>query len=554
MTEYLQEHSQKNEGVILLIGFVNSKLSNAIQKEFRSRYLIAANYKETVKQLNLGNIKVLCIGPCCPHKDSLELLSWASSVSEGGVEPRVILVNDIIQEIPHKSYDKSALFYLMPSSSPSKDVLAILQSAANHLEDSVTGPGWNQAYHANIEDLIQVHKLLDLVRDVALQDDTYSACELVTESIPRLFNSVDGYCLNFYARTKILHGTNSQRATDLRFSSSRGILGFVALTGRPARVNRLRQNLHYSPNVDDFGGDGDARLLACAIQDTKKQTLAVLAVTRVASKPAFSKQDQDMLLLLAQCLAAPLSCFELKSQLNNTSQYLQEAMPTASTIYRAKATGRYTDSQENIGHSLQLSPKWTRWVYWLLLLCIGTSLLYSITTKVNKYATGPALIVFRKNLEGKIPVNCRSASGEESRRSNQTVLSSILPGDGRFAVIAFIPGRYGSELKPGMSLRLKLSGYQHVYQKLAVQCIGTQMLSYRQIKHELSSNIAYIKPSHGFAVLVFAALSSSTFKAVNRHYKYLAGMNATAEVTISSQRLLYVLIPGLKHIFERNGI
>lgn len=104
-----------------------------------------------------------------------------------------------------------------------------------------------------------------------------------------------------------------------------------------------------------------------------------------------------------------------------------------------------------------------------------------------------------------------------------------------------------------MSLRLKLSSFQYADQKLTVDCIGEQVVSPAQVKRYLPADSAYSVSLSGPVVPVFATLPSDTFEANGRRYAYYDGMGATAEVATSSERLIFALVPGLKHWLNRNG-
>jgi hypothetical protein len=442
-------------------------------------------------------------------------------------------------------------FFAMPNTSSSKDIIAIISSVAAAHRDNLK-VDVDQLDPTGTEEEFWIREVLDLIRNVVLQDDASAAQELITESLPPLFDSDYGYCLNYDIEGRILSGTSQYRTVEFRQSVSAGILGFVALTGRPVRVACLEDDPRYLPSADDLGGGERARLLARAVQDVQGRTLAILALVRAASKPAFSEQDEKALSLLAQYLAAPLERFKLESQLEAASRHLQETMPVRAGVYRTEAVEHYAGSVQTTGEILRLTPKWTRWVYWLLLLCIGAALLYSTLTKATEYADGPAVILFSGYIHGVVPVACRAQAADKAQQSNP-IAASALRGEGRPSLIAFIPGKYRPELRPGMSLRLKLSSFQYADQKLTVDCIGEQVVSPAQVKRYLPADSAYSVSLSGPVVPVFATLPSDTFEANGRRYAYYDGMGATAEVATSSERLIFALVPGLKHWLNRNG-
>jgi multidrug resistance efflux pump len=62
-----------------------------------------------------------------------------------------------------------------------------------------------------------------------------------------------------------------------------------------------------------------------------------------------------------------------------------------SRIFREEALRHHEGSQED-GDLLRISPKWTRWTYWVLLALMGSAGLYSVLGTIPEYASGPALV------------------------------------------------------------------------------------------------------------------------------------------------------------------
>jgi len=62
-----------------------------------------------------------------------------------------------------------------------------------------------------------------------------------------------------------------------------------------------------------------------------------------------------------------------------------------SRIFREEALRHHEGSQEE-GDLLRISPKWTRWTYWVLLALVVAAALYSVLGTIPEYASGPALV------------------------------------------------------------------------------------------------------------------------------------------------------------------
>lgn len=77
---------------------------------------------------------------------------------------------------------------------------------------------------------------------------------------------------------------------------------------------------------------------------------------------------------------------------------------TPTPIFRAEAIA-YRARPQSESHVLEVSPRWTRWTYWLLATLVGVAIAYSIAGHVHEYASGPAVI----RVEGRSEVTARSA-------------------------------------------------------------------------------------------------------------------------------------------------
>lgn len=60
-------------------------------------------------------------------------------------------------------------------------------------------------------------------------------------------------------------------------------------------------------------------------------------------------------------------------------------------IFREEALRHHEGSQEH-GDLLRISPKWTRWTYWLLLALVVSAAVFSLLGTIPEYASGPAVV------------------------------------------------------------------------------------------------------------------------------------------------------------------
>jgi multidrug efflux pump subunit AcrA (membrane-fusion protein) len=122
----------------------------------------------------------------------------------------------------------------------------------------------------------------------------------------------------------------------------------------------------------------------------------------------------------------------------------------------------------------------------------------------------------------------------------------------RFSVIAVLPGEYRPRLSPGMPLRLELRGFRFHYQNLIVDSIGEQTIGPNEIRRFMGPEIADTVHFDGAGVLATLALPDGQFQARGGKHPYHHGMQGTAELRVSSQRIIFLLFPALRAAFAHD--
>jgi membrane fusion protein (multidrug efflux system) len=133
------------------------------------------------------------------------------------------------------------------------------------------------------------------------------------------------------------------------------------------------------------------------------------------------------------------------------------------------------------------------------------------------------------------------------------LVATMVASEARCSVLAILPGQYRPLLKPGMSLRLELTGFKYAYREVTIDAIGDEVVGPGEVKRFLGQDLADAVPVQGPVVLVQAHLPTVTFLANNRQYNYYDGMPGTAEARVRAESILVTLVPGLKYIFESSG-
>jgi hypothetical protein len=129
------------------------------------------------------------------------------------------------------------------------------------------------------------------------------------------------------------------------------------------------------------------------------------------------------------------------------------------------------------------------------------------------------------------------------------VAASIVDGKGGLDVIALLPGEDRPQLAPGMDLRLELTGYRYAYQGLTIDSVSPDVIAPAEAKRVLGTEVAEGLQLPGSVVIVRGRLARPDFEdADGRTFAYHDGMLGTAEIQVRNERILYVLVPGLRKL------
>ncbi len=82
------------------------------------------------------------------------------------------------------------------------------------------------------------------------------------------------------------------------------------------------------------------------------------------------------------------------------------------SLFRAQAVQHAAAGSRMEGDVLRLSPRWTRWAYWVLVTAFATGLVYCVFGTIYEYATGPAVVWVTGRSELTSPVSSTVSSIE----------------------------------------------------------------------------------------------------------------------------------------------
>lgn len=144
-------------------------------------------------------------------------------------------------------------------------------------------------------------------------------------------------------------------------------------------------------------------------------------------------------------------------------------------------------------------------------------------------------------------VRCR----RDQRVAAGDILLSLTGADSRPVLLALLPGEHRPQLRPGMPLSLKLRGYRHAPQRLAIAAVAGEIVGPEEAQRLLGPEVATAVSLNGALVRVEADFPRGTFEADGERYALHDGMWGSAEVAVRSESLLAALVPGLRDALER---
>jgi multidrug resistance efflux pump len=120
-------------------------------------------------------------------------------------------------------------------------------------------------------------------------------------------------------------------------------------------------------------------------------------------------------------------------------------------------------------------------------------------------------------------------------------------------VVAMVPANYRPMIRPGMPMRIELSGFRFAYQELYVDVVGDEAVGPAEVRRFLGPDNADTVSVEGPVVLVQARLPATTFQASGQTFQFYDGMVGSADVRVRTESILVDLVPGLKDLFRRHG-
>jgi biotin carboxyl carrier protein len=148
-----------------------------------------------------------------------------------------------------------------------------------------------------------------------------------------------------------------------------------------------------------------------------------------------------------------------------------------------------------------------------------------------------------------IAVNLRARQGQ-SFAAGDVVATLIADEEATLTVVALVPGQFRPMLRRGLSMRLELEGYPHVYTTMPIDWIGHEAVGPSEVRRHLGQQVADAFELTGSQVLVRGRLPSRSFTFEKNTYRYYDGIPGRVGIRVRSMRMLLLLVPPLRELFE----
>lgn len=125
--------------------------------------------------------------------------------------------------------------------------------------------------------------------------------------------------------------------------------------------------------------------------------------------------------------------------------------------------------------------------------------------------------------------------------------------DAGHSVVALVPGQFRPLLRPGMPLRFALEGHPQVTTWLEVESVDDEVVGPAEVRRYLGRELGDTLPVEGSLVLVRARLPEATFALEGQRYRYYDGVPGRASVRVRSMRLVSLLFPPVRELFDLGG-
>jgi Nif-specific regulatory protein len=184
--------------------------------------------------------------------------------------------------------------------------------------------------------------LLDASRAVNDELDPDEVCRLVAEHAAAVLDAEgSSVLLHDAARDElvfqtVIHQDNPEALVGQRFPAEKGIAGQVLKTGRAVRIDDVRDNRNFFPEIDERSGGHTRNLMAVPLVH-HGETLGVVEVVNRRGDRPFESDDLELLEIFANVVASAARRAQDFRRLSRDNESYREDVPPAQFVGRSKA-------------------------------------------------------------------------------------------------------------------------------------------------------------------------------------------------------------------------
>jgi GAF domain-containing protein len=576
------QESVQQRPALLAVG-LNCPLDGASFASFR---IIHAEDAEDALR-NLGHeeeVAVLLLGPRLKPMVALSILDRYSSILPGNATAAVLLCAGSEPELFQTLVNEGHIFYMARGDLAPEQLRSIVTCAAGRFlskRKGVTDSFTTQA--------ARIDELLDYCMRLPMQEDLPSAAGLLTTTARQLINAEHVQYLVYDAENETLTRADALDHREWGESAASGLAAFVARTGQPTRLDGVGLDPRYDAEIDNPSGPEDVQFLAVPLIGPQGMPAGVITATRNRESSRFSEEEALLLELLAECAAPTINQIALQNRVQ--ALLLKRAEGTSSDLFREEALEHHVRSRDQHGGVLKTLPSWLRSTYWVTLVVFFAGLIVTLVSKMNVYASGPAVIKAHAVINvlaadagevrsiavsagdtvragdvlavvgathspdatssaEKLKATTSGIVGDINIRPGQSVKAGdpitniVEPGAG-YDLIAFLPYSYSAQLHQGMAMRLKMRGKPDSGRTVLISRVGPEILDPAGAARYAGKDDASTLPVAGRVVVVRGLLPEVSFGSDSLNHGV-----GEVEIIIRSEPAIVTLIPGLRKLFR----
>jgi len=520
---------------VLLVGAA-PRLAVELSSRLSNPILAVATAEEAFAILGERRISVVCLGEAFAGRKAQRFLERVMGSFPDPNRRHIVLKAGVDLELFQDLIDGDWLYYLTREPPPTAIVASLLESA---LVAFGRGSEADKEPTAVVRSRSQT--FLDLWQRIPSLGGPEEASLLAVQTVERLLEVDRAICHLYQPSAQTLSRPGGLGIPEQHESAAAGLVSYVQRTGEPVRLERVGDDPRYEPGVDNDSASPTERFLGVPVisrqeaeeEGERPQVLAVIVALRSAAGPPFSDQEQASLSRVAEEIRPVLDRFSLQGQmetwqavkhLRDTAEGVAQETPEAAVSFRREALEAHSLGQASMGRALEISPRWTRQVFRLLLLVVGSALLFGIFGSLGEFAEGTGIVLLKEQGGTKEPI-----------------------------LIAVFPGHYLPVLHSEMPLRLQLRGYRHGDHQLKIDAVAEQILGPGEVGRILGASLADTVSLSGPLAVVYARLSKGSSESGAQVLSYSHGLQGTVTVRVGSERILSTLVPPLKTLLDRYG-